>query len=318
LSRVKRYSIEKTNTMAGLLQGVVFTWLISMFLLAIFFGSAPSVYYPLIAFIIAIARASFYYIRSNLRLKRHQKQIESYSETHNITLLKNDTAHFSTLGEFNKMSLRKINQAREPKLNNILQTPEWSYGELAYKKYRKTKHGEYHALTFYYAVMSVELPRELPHVFFDSLRARKRQFRFHFSRDQLISLEGNFDKYFAAYCPDGYTIDFLSFISPDVMLSLIDAKDYDVEVVGNRLFLYSSLKDPFAQIEDMHTKIATIKKQLLDNILTYRDERLPAEIGRKTVSISGVRLKRSRFWQIVAAIWTLIIIIGYIFIMTQT
>lgn len=304
--------------MAGLLQGIAITWFVSMFLLAIFFGDGPSVYYPLIAFVIGVARASFYYIRSTLRLKQHQKQIEAYSDTHQISLLKSDTALFSTLSEFSTMALRNLNQAREPELNNILRSPEWSYGELAYKKYRKMKNGEYHALTFFYAVMSVELPRELPHVFFDSLRARKRQFRFHFAKDQQISLEGNFDKYFAAYCPDGYTIDFLSFISPDVMLSLIDAKDYDIEIVGNRLFLYSSIRDPFVQIEDMRTKIVAVKKQLLDNILTYRDERLPAEIGRKTVSISGVRLKRSRFWQIVAMAWTVIILVVYIFIITQT
>jgi hypothetical protein len=38
----------------------------------------------------------------------------------------------------------------------------------------------------------------------------------------------------------------------------------------------------------------SIKKELMDNILTYRDERLPYDVGRKMVAIKGVSLERSK------------------------
>jgi Flp pilus assembly protein TadB len=80
------------------------------------------------------------------------------------------------------------------------------------------------------------------------------------------------------------------------MLALQEAVDYDIEIVGNRVFLYGPLYDPAQQIPDMAAKLQKIKKELLDNILTYRDERLPFADGRQRVSIKGMSLKISRFW----------------------
>jgi hypothetical protein len=188
---------------------------------------------------------------------------------------------------------------RDPSVANVIGTDAWTYGDFTYHTYGKAKNGEYIRTRVYYGVMTTALPRELPHVFFDSIKARRRQFRFHFNNDQRHSLEGDFDKYFVTYFPDGYTIDSMSFISPDVMLKLRDARDYDIEIFGNRLFLYGPLYDPKTQIEDMSAKIAAIKKELLDNILTYRDDRLPYALGRKKVAIQGASLKISRFWKIV-------------------
>jgi len=62
-----------------------------------------------------------------------------------------------------------------------------------------------------------------------------------FQRDQHLSLEGDFDRYFRLYCPEGYERDALYLFTPDVMARFVDnAAVFDVEIVDDWLFLYSS------------------------------------------------------------------------------
>ncbi|WP_308492418.1 hypothetical protein [Microbacterium terrisoli] len=61
-----------------------------------------------------------------------------------------------------------------------------------------------------------------------------------FSRDQRLSLEGDFDKHFALYCPEGYERDALYLFTPDIMARFVDhAAALDVEIVDDWLFLYA-------------------------------------------------------------------------------
>src|SRR5690606_23327615 len=106
-----------------------------------------------------------------------------------------------------------------------------------------------------------------------------------------------------SYCPEGYKIDSLSFISPEVMEAILEAKEYDLEIVGDRLYLYSSIQDPEQQINDMVSKLKRIEQEMAKNIRTYRDERLPTEVGRETVSIQAAKLKKSKFWTILGIIF---------------
>lgn len=198
---------------------------------------------------------------------------------------------------FSKASVLHLSGAREPKIYHFLRGQDWVYADLAYKVYRQLRQGEFHSETVYYGVMSVELPRELPNMFFDSKHARGRQFRFHFDKSQRRRLEGDFNEYFTTYFPNTYSIDGLSIITPDVMLALKAASEYDIELVGNRVYLYGPLFDPKVQLPDMSAKIQAIRSQLLDNINTYRDERLPYEIGRQHVALEGASLRRSKFWK---------------------
>ncbi len=63
-----------------------------------------------------------------------------------------------------------------------------------------------------------------------------------FSRDQVLSLEGDFDKHFTLYCPKEYERDALYVFTPDLMTTLIDhAAGYDVELIDDWMFLYSSV-----------------------------------------------------------------------------
>ncbi len=200
-------------------------------------------------------------------------------------------------------SLLKITDT-QIQYDNAITAPDWTYVDLKYATYLETRYGTYRKAVIYYGVMSTDLPRALPNVVFDSLKQRGRQFSTVFDKKQLHSLEGDFDQHFATYFARDYTIDSMSFITPDVMEALIEADDYDIEIVGKQLLIYGSMYEPSLQLKEMSEKLGIIKKQLLDNILTYRDERLPFAEGRQTVSAKGMFLKRRRI-----GIWLVSIVV---------
>lgn len=180
-------------------------------------------------------------------------------------------------------------------LRNFITAPDWQYVDLEYPVWREDKYGRHKVASIYYAVMSAPLPRELPNVFFDSKKHRKAQFAKVFDRKQQHRLEGDFNNHFDTYFPENYTIDSLSFITPDVMEALVAAEAYDIEIVGSSVMIYGPLGlDVQGQLQDMSQKLAAIKQELMDNIKTYRDERLPYAKGREMVSVQGMSLKRRR------------------------
>lgn len=201
---------------------------------------------------------------------------------------------------FAKVSISELRFAHNYyQSSNHYYGPDWVYGDVSYGINGETYllHRIFQAGSVYYAAIITDLPRVLPHVFFDSKRSRRWQFRLHFARAGRHSLEGNFDSYFTTYFSKTYAIDSLSFITPDVMQAMTQAADYTIEIKGNKLCLFGPMRlDPATQIPDMAKKLTMIKQQLLDNILTYRDERLAMAEGRHNVAKLGVSLERSRFW----------------------
>lgn len=98
-----------------------------------------------------------------------------------------------------------------------------------------------------------------------------------FQRDQHLSLEGDFDRYFRLYCPQGYERDALYLFTPDVMARFIDnAAVFDVEIVDDWLFLYSSGEmstiDPGRWAWTFSLIAALLDK--LDQWERWRDDRL--------------------------------------------
>lgn len=58
---------------------------------------------------------------------------------------------------------------------------------------------------------------------------------------QRLSLEGDFDRSFTLYCPQGYERDALTIFTPDLMQLLIDTTSgCDVELVDDWMFVYSA------------------------------------------------------------------------------
>ncbi len=84
--------------------------------------------------------------------------------------------------------------------------------------------------------IEVYLPKEMPHIYLDSLRGGGYQVRFLIDPEQKIVLEGNFNSFYNVFVPNEYRALALSILSPDVMVTLQDHATYfDVELYGDRL-----------------------------------------------------------------------------------
>jgi len=96
-----------------------------------------------------------------------------------------------------------------------------------------------------YTYICIQLTKQLPHMLLDN-KANDAGFikkysntALAFNQDQVLSLEGDFNRYFTLYAPKGYEQDALYIFSPDFIRLLVDrVKDADVELIGNRLYIY--------------------------------------------------------------------------------
>lgn len=87
--------------------------------------------------------------------------------------------------------------------------------------------------------LSLRLPRALPHLIIDA--RGNGSLRTLLPGTQRLSLEGDFDRFFTTYVPEGYERDALELLTPDVMACLIDyGSRWDIEVIDDRLQLASS------------------------------------------------------------------------------
>jgi hypothetical protein len=91
--------------------------------------------------------------------------------------------------------------------------------------------------------LMVQLDRSLPHIVLESTANRDTvtgALPFAFDRDQIFSLEGDFDQYFTLYCPAGFETDALYVLTPDLMALLVDeVHGMHVEIKDDFLYVYS-------------------------------------------------------------------------------
>ncbi|TAH34275.1 hypothetical protein EYC59_03245 [Candidatus Saccharibacteria bacterium] len=89
--------------------------------------------------------------------------------------------------------------------------------------------------------MDITLPLPLTDFYLDaSLDNRNGGPNMLFSRDQLVSLEGNFPRHFQLFVPKGKTTEVLSVLTPDVMQTLLGRPaKFDIQVHQNHLRIIS-------------------------------------------------------------------------------
>jgi hypothetical protein len=89
----------------------------------------------------------------------------------------------------------------------------------------------------------IRLAHDMPHIRVIARRGIVRRALTMMSRperEQRLSLEGDFDRHYALYCPAGSERDALYLFTPDILALLIDrVRGLDIEVVGDRLLLTS-------------------------------------------------------------------------------
>jgi hypothetical protein len=169
----------------------------------------------------------------------------------------------------------------------------WQQYEIEVDIYRQTKYGQYLSRQNFYSVFEIQLSRQLPNIMFDSKRAKNEQFKYLYLKSQRISLEGGFDDTFTVYAPEHYAIDTLSFITPEVMLAFRDAHDYDIELAGDRLFMYGPLllnEQDAARMRELGERLG---REINDNIDNYADSYLSGPTRRTSTTQFARRLQRS-------------------------
>ena len=169
---------------------------------------------------------------------------------------------------------------------------------LDYGSYRYTTGSGKNSTTHTWGFLALELDRSLPHMLLDA-KANNGLFgstiAVSFSKDQILSLEGDFNEHFTLYCPREYEADALYVFTPDLMALAIDeAASFDIEIIDRWLFLYATrpfdLIDPEVH-ERLHRVIATVGAKTLSQTDRYRDDRVPS-FEANVVAPSGQRLRR--------------------------
>jgi hypothetical protein len=154
--------------------------------------------------------------------------------------------------------------------------------------------------THTWGFLAFHLDRRLPHMVLDS-KANNGLFGgtnlpATFDKSQILSLEGDFDRYFTLYCPKQYERDALYVFTPDLMALLIDeAAPFDVEIVDDWMFVYSST--PFRTGDaGIYARLFRILDTVGAKTLTQTDRYVDERVGDFTANIvapQGARLKRS-------------------------
>ncbi|MGV8881345.1 MAG: hypothetical protein ACOH19_04255 [Rhodoglobus sp.] len=151
--------------------------------------------------------------------------------------------------------------------------------------------------TYNWGFMAFKLDRALPHMLLDAT-SNNGLFGSNlptlFRKDQILSLEGDFNKYFTLYCPREYERDALYVFTPDLMALLIDeAAPFDVEIIDDWMFVYSSKTFSTAapgNYERMFRVIETVGAKTLSQTDHYSDERV-ASFAANVVAAPGRRLR---------------------------
>jgi hypothetical protein len=124
---------------------------------------------------------------------------------------------------------------------NVLRTSSAPFLEFGHHQYIVNA-GE-HAMTHHWGYVAITLDIALPHIVLDAVGNNSilgSSMPTSFGEAQRLSLEGDFDRYFELYCPEGYERDALYLFSPDVMARFVDnGALFDIEIVDNTLFLYT-------------------------------------------------------------------------------
>lgn len=163
--------------------------------------------------------------------------------------------------------------------------------------------------------MALHLDRRVPHMLLD---ARANNFLGSnlpaaFSRDQVLSLEGDFDQHFTLYCPREYERDALYVFTPDLMAQLIDeAGAFDVEVIDDWMFVYSQTPlrmGDAATLGRLLRIVDTVGAKTVDRTDYYADERV-GDRAANLVAPQGARLRRGVPWAVL--IVTAVVVVGWI------
>lgn len=274
-------------------------------ILVITLGGPDSLIPGLIGAALLAAFGVIIYISSKMALERIAR-LHKFATVNNLKLIRNVTDFQKSGMIFGEGHSRKIEQ----ELSGVLGRP-YAIGTYQYV----TGSGK-NSQTHNYGYMQLTMPRRLPHMVLD---AKKNNFWKMsnlpkiFNKDQVLSLEGDFDNYFTLYAPKEYERDALYVFTPDVMQHLIQhGQEFDMEIIDDQLFVYSS--QPFAmEREEVLRKLFTVISKIGDELGAQTDYYADENIGDRSVNLvapQGARLKSGVNWVVIVIV---VIYFGFYF-----
>ncbi len=162
-----------------------------------------------------------------------------------------------------------------------------------------TGHGK-NQQTHSYSYIRVSLFRHLPNMVLDAKKNNLWKFTNlpdSFDPSQQLRLEGDFNEHFNLYVPKEYEQDALYVFTPDVMQALIEnGKEYDIEVVDDKLYFYTPSKIDLASqvnLQNALTMVNIVSSEFTHQSNRYSDDRVIANHSGAKVAESGQRLKKT-------------------------
>lgn len=183
-----------------------------------------------------------------------------------------------------------------------LRSTEGRYFDLG--SYRLITGAGRHAVLQKFGFIAIRLDRKLPHMLLEATAHQRWAdggLPMAIDRDQVLSLEGDFDRYFTLFAPTDYETDALYVFAPDLMALLIDETGgMHVEIVDDWLFVYSTVDFEGASVEDYQRYfriIDVVGAKALRQTGSYEDDRLGQSVtpgAPQVVAPGGQRLRRGR------------------------
>lgn len=158
--------------------------------------------------------------------------------------------------------------------------------------------------------IAIRLHRPLPHIIVRATGRGTRAFSVSAVPDaaQRLSLEGDFDRFFDLYCPEGYEADALFLFTPDVMAQAIDdAGGWDIEIVDDLLLMVHPrdvvTTDPARWVEVVQTADAFATK--LEQWERWREDALRTDSAgsrarRDTTGVAPAGRRLHTSWGVAA------------------
>lgn len=168
----------------------------------------------------------------------------------------------------------------------------------------------------HWSYVAFRLPRRVPHMLLDAKDNNSlfgSNLPVGFSREQRLSLEGDFDRWFTLYCPRQYERDALYVFTPDLMARMIDyGSAYDIELVDDYCYLYrkgvQDLLDPGFWLH-MQQMMSQIGERTRQRTLRYADDRI-GDPAMNLIAPGGQRLRQGVPWAAIAI--GVLIVAGYL------
>jgi hypothetical protein len=168
--------------------------------------------------------------------------------------------------------------------------------EVGNLRYRSARSVEWH-------YVAVTLPDPLPHLILDATSNGhiSDKLPVGIDREQRLSLEGDFDRWFQAYSTPAYRMEALYVLTPDVMAALIDqAGGFNVEIVDDMLVFFTPRAADFSAAETweaVHAILTNVAPRIMAKAGRYLDERVPGqEIPRVLAKITAERERPQTRW----------------------